>query len=256
MASDPTRRFSTRVENYVKYRPDYPAAVLDILRQHCEFTPDAPVADIGSGTGIFSKNLLRHGNPVSGVEPNAEMRRAAERLLAGFPEFTSVDGTAEATTLPDRSVAFITAAQAFHWFDRARTRPEFARILQPGGWVALIWNARRLDSTPFLRAYENLLMTYGTDYTEVSDRHPNLRQVQAFTAPTPVTLHTVDHAQRFDFEGLKGRLLSSSYAPEPGHPQYEPMLAQLAAIFQEFEQDDRVSFDYDTHVYTAQLGAD
>ncbi len=138
MPSDPTLRFSSRVENYVKYRPDYPPAVLEVLRDTCGFTPDALVADIGSGTGIFSQLLLRHDNPVFGVEPNAEMRAAAERMLAGDSRFTGIDGTAEKTTLPDRSVAFITAAQAFHWFNRNRTRPEFERILQPGGWIVLI----------------------------------------------------------------------------------------------------------------------
>ncbi len=255
MPSDPTLRFSSRVENYVRYRPDYPSAVLDVLRATCGFTVDAVVADIGSGTGIFSEGLLKNGNVVFGVEPNAGMRAAAGRLLVGYSRFTSVDGTAEATTLPKASVAFITAAQAFHWFDRERTRPEFARILQPGGWVVLIWNVRRLDSTPFLRAYERLLETYGTDYAEVREKHPAPEQVQDFFRPVPVTMTTLDHRQHLDFEGLTGRLLSSSYAPETGHPNYEPMMEQLAAIFQTHQKDDRVSFDYDTQVYTAPLGA-
>lgn len=255
MASDPTLRFSSRVENYVKYRPDYPPAVLAVMRAACGFTPEAAVADIGSGTGIFSAGLLKNGNPVFGVEPNANMRAAAESVLAEYPRFTSVNGTAEATTLPDQSVAFITAAQAFHWFNRERTRPEFIRILRPGGWIILVWNVRRLDSTPFLRAYENLLMTFGTDYAAVRDRHPDLAQVSAFIGSEEVTLTTLEHRQTFDFEGLRGRLLSSSYAPEPGLPNYERMLAQLAGIFQAHQSDGRVSFDYDTHVYCARISA-
>lgn len=253
MSSDPTLRFSSRVENYVKYRPDYPAGVLAVLRDTCGFTPDAAVADIGSGTGIFSETLLKNGNPVYGVEPNAGMRAAAERLLAGYPRFTSVDGTAEATTLPGGSVAFVTAAQAFHWFNREHTRPEFGRILQPGGWVVLVWNVRRLDSTPFLRAYEELLSTFGTDYSEVRDKHPGLQQVQTFVGSEPVTLTTLEHRQPFNFDGLTGRLLSSSYAPEPGHPNHAPMLERLAAIFQAHQNGGEVSFDYDTQIYTALL---
>ena len=253
MPADPTLRFSSRVENYVKYRPDYPPAVLNVLRDTCGFTPAAVVADIGSGTGIFSELLLKNGNPVFGVEPNAGMRAAADRLLAGYPHFSSVDGTAEATTLPAGSVAFITAAQAFHWFNREHTRPEFARILQPGGWIALVWNVRRLDSTPFLRAYEELLNTFGTDYSEVRDKHPGLRQVQDFIGSEQVTLTTLEHRQPFNFDGLTGRLLSSSYAPEPDHPNHTPMLERLAAIFQAHQIEGRVSFDYDTEIHTARL---
>lgn len=255
MISDPTHRFSSRVENYVKYRPDYPPAVLDVLRDTCGFTPDAAVADIGSGTGIFSELLLKNGNPVFGVEPNAAMRAAAERLLAGYPRFTSVDGTAEATTLPAGSVAFITAAQAFHWFDHEHTRPEFARILQSGGWIVLVWNVRRLDSSLFLRAFEDLLNTYGTDYSEVRDKHPELQQVQTFVGSEPVTLTTLEHRQFFDFDGLTGRLLSSSYAPESDHPNHGPMLASLAAIFLTHQNAGLVSFDYDTQIYTARLSS-
>ncbi len=253
MPADPTLRFSNRVENYVNYRPDYPPAVLAVLRDICGFTPESVVADIGSGTGIFSEMLLKNGNPVFGVEPNDGMRAAAERLLAGYPRFRSVNGTAEATTLPNGSIAFITAAQAFHWFNRERTRPEFVRILQPGGWIVLVWNVRRLDSTPFLRAYENLLETYGTDYAEVRDKHPDLRQVQNFVGAGTVTLTTLEHRQPFDFDGLTGRLLSSSYVPEPGHSNHAPMLERLAFLFREYQNAGIVSFDYDTQVYTARL---
>ena len=254
-SADPTRRFSSRVENYVKYRPDYPAGVLDVMRDTCGFAPDAAVADIGSGTGIFSELLLRNGNRVFGVEPNPEMRAAAERTLAGNPRFVSVDGTAEATTLPDHRVGFITAAQAFHWFDRDRTRAEFRRILRPDGWVVLIWNVRRLDTTPFLRDYEALLTEYGTDYAEVRDKHLDLQQVQAFIGSARVTARTLEHRQWFGFDGLAGRLLSSSYAPEAGHPNHEPMLQALGALFAANQTGGRVSFDYDTQVYCAQLAA-
>jgi ubiquinone/menaquinone biosynthesis C-methylase UbiE len=130
---DPTQRFSSRVENYVKYRPGYPPAILDLLRDKCGLTSASTVADIGSGTGILTGLLLKSGARVFGVEPNPDMRAAGERLLAGQANFTSLAGTAEATTLPAQSVGIITAGQAFHWFDREPTRREFQRILQPGG---------------------------------------------------------------------------------------------------------------------------
>ena len=171
LQTDPTQRFSARVENYIRYRPSYPPQVLETLRSECGLTASSAIADIASGTGIFTRLLLENGNRVYGVEPNRDMREAAERLLADFRGFSSVTGTAEATTLPDQSVDFATAAQAAHWFDLAKARREFERILKPAGWAVLIWNERSTDSTPFLREYEALLLEYGTDYEMV--RHEN-----------------------------------------------------------------------------------
>src|SRR5579863_1705779 len=172
---DATQRFSSRVENYVRYRPGYPPEVLELLKNECGLTPDSTVADIASGTGIFTRILAENGNRVFGVEPNDEMRRAGERLLESYSGFTSIAGTAEATTLQDHSVDIVTAAQAAHWFDREKARREFVRILKPGGWLVLLWNERRTDSTPFLREYEHLLLAYGTDYQDV--RHENTTAV-------------------------------------------------------------------------------
>ena len=254
MIPDPTKRFSSRVENYVKFRPDYPPGVLDVLRARCGLTTETVIADVGSGTGIFTRQLLAHGNTVYGVEPNEKMRAAAADFLAAFPRFHSVDGTAERTTLPDRSVGVITAAQAFHWFDRARTRAEFTRVLAPGGWLALIWNDRLLDRTPFLRAYEALLQEFGPDYLAVRHQHLDLAQVREFVGSAETTLTVLEHRQLLDYDGLEGRLLSSSYAPEAGHPLHEPMLRRLREIFDRHQADGRISLDYDTQVYCAQLG--
>ncbi len=229
-ASNATSRFSDRVENYVRYRPGYPPEALQTLKDECGLAPSHVIADIASGTGIWTRMLLENGNRVFGVEPNAEMRKAGERLLASFPNFTSVAGTAEATTLADHSVDFITAAQAAHWFDRARARREFVRILKPGGWLVLLWNERLTDSTEFLRDYEQLLLTYGTDYEEV--RHERTTEsVNEFFDPAPFQERVFDMRQEFDYAGVEGRLLSSSYAPGPGHPQHEPMLRELRRIF-------------------------
>ena len=245
----PEQRFSDRVENYVRFRPGYPDAAFEWLRSQTGLGPESIVADIGSGTGISATPFLRLGCTVFCVEPNAEMRAAAERLLGGFAGFHSVEGTAEATTLRDHSVDCVLAAQAFHWFNVPPTRTEFTRILKPSGWLALMWNVRRLDSTPFLRAYENLLLTYATDYTQV--RHENVgdQELRRFFLDGSYVTHSVPNEQRFDFDGLKGRLLSSSYAPAEGKPVHEPMLAELASIFDRYATDGRVSFEYDTQIH-------
>lgn len=252
MSADSTRRFSDRVENYVKYRPGYPAGVLAILREGTGLTPASLVADVGSGTGISAELFLRAGNPVYGVEPNAAMRAAAEELLCGYPAFRSVDGSAEATTLPDGSVDLVVAGQAFHWFDAAAARAEFARILRPGGRVVLLWNTRRIDTTPFLRAYETLLHEFGTDYREV--RHDNVtHESLARFFFGAFERRTLPNEQRLDLDGLRGRLLSSSYAPNEGHPRHPAMLAALERIFAAHQRNGRVTVEYETEIFLGRV---
>jgi SAM-dependent methyltransferase len=248
----PTQRFSSRVDNYVRHRPGYPAVVLDLLKKMCGLTPDSVIADIGSGTGIFTRMLLENGNCVFGVEPNTDMRMAAEKLLASFPRFTSVAGTAEVTTLADCSVDFITVAQAAHWFDRERARREFVRILKPRGWTVLLWNERRTDSTPFLREYEQLLLTCGTDYQEV--RHERTTaEINAFFSPSKFQEQKFNMSQEFDYVGLEGRLLSSSYTPQEGEAKYVLMLRELNRIFEAHQKNGKVAADYITRVYFGRL---
>ncbi len=251
-AANATSRFSDRVENYARYRPGYPPEILLVLSAECGLTHDHVIADVASGTGIWTRELLKNGNPVFAVEPNVDMRQAGERLLASFPRFTSVAGSAEATTLPDASVDFVTAAQAAHWFDRKQTRREFVRVLKPRGWLVLLWNERLTDSTPFLREYEQLLLDYGTDYADV--RHERTTDaVNEFFDPAPYQERTFPMRQEFDYAGLEGRLLSSSYAPGPGHTKYAPMLKELRRIFDAHVFSDRVAFDYTTRVYFGRL---
>jgi len=251
-ASDATSRFSDRVENYVRYRPGYPPGVVQELKAEGGLAPSHVIADIASGTGIWTRLLLENGNPVFGVEPNIEMRQAGERLLAGFPKFTSIAGMAEATTLPDQSVDFVTAAQAAHWFDRKKARREFVRILKPRGWLVLLWNERVTDSTKFLRDYEQLLLTYGTDYENV--RHENTTDaINEFFDPMPYQEQVFDMRQEFEYAGIEGRLLSSSYAPGPENPRYKPMLNDLRRIFDACAIEGRAVFEYKTRLYFGRL---
>ncbi len=251
-AKNATSRFSDRVENYVLYRPGYPPQVLQALQEECGLAPNHVIADVASGTGIWTRTLLENGNAVFAIEPNPEMREAGERWLDAFSKFTSVSGTAEATTLPGHSVDFVTAAQAAHWFDRAPARREFARILKPDGWLVLLWNERVTDSTKFLRDYEQLLLTFGTDYKEV--RHERTTEaVNEFFDPAPFQQRVFAMHQQFDYAGLEGRLLSSSYAPGPDHPQHDPMLRELRRIFDDCSIKGQITFEYKTRLYFGHL---
>lgn len=244
----PEQRFSDRVENYVRHRPGYPQEIISLLQDEAGLTPKSIIADIGSGTGISAEFFLKAGCTVHAVEPNGDMRAAAERLLSRYPNFHSVSASAQATTLPDHSIDLIVAAQAFHWFNTPATRAEFTRILKPGGHISLIWNERKLDSTPFLHAFEQLLLTFGTDYTQIRHENVNAAALSSFFSG-PYATHTFPNEQRFDFEGLKGRLLSSSYAPGPGQPRHEEMIAELRRIYDAHQVAGQVCFEYDTRVH-------
>ncbi|SYX86786.1 class I SAM-dependent methyltransferase [Paenibacillus alvei] len=250
---DNKERFSTRVDAYVKYRPSYPAEAVSYLYDTVGFQAGDEIADIGAGTGKFSKLLLAQGSHVVAVEPNEPMREAAMQELGGIANYRGANGAAEETGLPDHSVDHIVCAQAFHWFDRTAARAEFHRILKPGGKVVLIWNARKLHGTPFLEEYEQLLRQYGTDYERLRHKNISKEALAAFFSPNEMTVATFTMRQLLNKEELGGRLLSSSYAPELGHPNHEPMMAELARIFERNQQNGVVSFDYETEIFWGEV---
>lgn len=253
--ADAQQRFSSRVADYVRYRPGYPTALLDVLRRACGLKREHVIADVGSGTGLLSKIFLENGNRVIGVEPNAEMRAAGDELLAEYANFSSVNGASDATTLARASVDFVTAAQAFHWFEPSAARSEFARILEPGGWVVVLWNDRRINETPFGRAYEDLLVRYGTDYSKVREAYPEAPQMERFFGAGNFQRSELPNFQEFGMEGLAGRLRSSSYAPREGHTNYEPMMAALQKLFDANQRFGRVRMEYTTQIYFGRLDA-
>ncbi|SEK77189.1 Methyltransferase domain-containing protein [Pseudoxanthomonas sp. GM95] len=254
MALNSTERFTSRVADYVRYRPDYPVALVEWLQRELHVPAHATVADIGAGTGISCKLFLDAGHPVIAVEPNAAMRTAAEDWLGDDERFAAVAGTAEATTLPDASVDLVTCAQAFHWFDQQAIKPEWRRVLRPGGLAVVFWNSRRLTGTPFLEGYEQLLLDYGLDYSSVAERYNDDASMAAWFDGGLRGSARFDHTQPLDFDALRGRLLSSSYAPQEGHPQHAPMLAALRTLFDTTSVDGTVGFDYDTRVFAGTLG--
>ncbi|CAB3770540.1 class I SAM-dependent methyltransferase [Paraburkholderia humisilvae] len=250
-----TQRFSDRVADYVKFRPTYPREVVAFLRDGCGLDQGARVADIGAGTGISSKLFLDEGHPVVAVEPNDAMRASADAWLRPYDGYSSVAGTAEATTLDDASVDLVIAAQAFHWFDPVNARREFARILKPRGLVMLMWNSRLLEGSPFLSGYEALLQRYGTDYQAVAERYGDDASMAAWFGDAFVHKGHFPNAQLLDFDGLRGRLMSSSYAPKAGHPNHEPMLVALRELFDRTAHDGMVEFTYQTRVYVGHATA-
>jgi SAM-dependent methyltransferase len=254
MDFDPTQRFSSRVENYARYRPSYPSTIIPVLKQECGLAAGARVADVGSGTGLLSRLFLDAGCEVFGVEPNAEMRGAGEHLLAGEPRFHSVDGRAENTALPDLSVDFVAAGQAFHWFEPTAAAAEFRRILKPPGWVVLVWNERKAGPG-FAEDYDALLQRYAPQYKMLEGMRNDSEVLDRFFGDSRWRLVRLPNEQRLDREGLRGRVLSSSYVPLPGEPNCEPLLEGVDHLFAKYQRGGVIVFPYETKLYYGSLSA-
>ncbi|AFY73729.1 methylase involved in ubiquinone/menaquinone biosynthesis [Synechococcus sp. PCC 7502] len=251
--TDAETRFSSRVMYYNKYRPSYPNEIIGYLSHQLDLSPSSVIADIGSGTGILSELFLKNGNQVFGVEPNREMRTEAESLLKLYPNFTSIDGSAELTTLKSLSIDFIVAGQSFHWFDLQKARREFLRLLNPQSWVVLIWNDRQTDTTPFLKAYEYFLLKNSTDYEQVNHKNVNEDILNEFFGHSKYQLKQFPNEQIFDYDGLLGRTLSSSYIPLDDNRQFKAMTTLLQELFAEHSSNGVVNFKYDTKLYYGHL---
>jgi len=253
MEADPTKRFSDRVDNYVKYRPTYPPEVLDYLKVECNLTTSSVIADVGAGTGIFTKLLLDKGYKVFAVEPNQPMLDAAIEQLSSKQNFIPISGTAGGTTLPDHSIDMVVCAQAFHWFSNDNTRVEFNRILKPGGKAALIWNNRATNTDQFSIEYDALLKNDSVDYNKVN--HQNIKDLdfKVFFKDGIYEIKKFTNSQIFDKEGLIGRAFSSSYVPPQGTDKGEVFLKLLKELFAKYNKDGRISFHYQTEIYLGEV---
>lgn len=250
---DSKERFSDRVDDYIKYRPGYPDGIVSFLRDAVGLMPTATVADVGSGTGLLSRLFLDYGNRVFGVEPNDAMRNAGSLLLSEYGRFHPVRGTAEATTLKEGTVNLVAAGQAFHWFQPEQARVEFQRVLIPEGHVVLIWNDRKADATPFLAEYDALLREEGTDYAEVNHQNVDGERLSAFFRPEPYGAEIFPNRQVFDWDGLYGRAMSSSYVPGEGHPNHARFTERLRDAYERHAVNGSVTFEYDTRVFYGRL---
>ncbi len=252
MANNSTSRFSNRVEDYVKYRPGYPKGILNYLQEDFGLNTEQIVVDIGAGTGISTALFLEEGYHVFAVEPNREMREKSVELLSHFSKLITIDGNAENTTLPEDCADVIVAGQAFHWFDQEKSKEEFKRILKPGGRVVIVWNERKTD-TPFELEYERLIKKHGTDYERIDHRNISDQDIDAYFYPCICSLKIFDNFQLFNFEGLRGRLLSSSYMPAKDAPGYHEMIVDLENLFQKFSEHNQIRINYDTKLYAGRF---
>ena len=252
--SNPTTRFSSRVIDYVLYRPGYPSEIIDFLANHYGLTPASVIADIGSGTGKSAEMFLNNGNKVFGVEPNEEMRHAAENLFQGNANFISTNAQSENTGFPDKGIDFIVAGQAFHWFDPRLTKTEFQRILKSGGKVVLIWNERIPNQNGFMGDYDAFLYKYSTDYKEIDHRNIDESKIAAFFSPGLFQEEHFENSQVFNFEGLKGRYDSASYAIPASDPAYKEAIEALVALFEQYEEGGNVIMKYVTKVFCGDFG--
>jgi len=246
-AIEPKKRFSSRVENYIKYRPSYPLKIIEFLKKKNVLTDNTVIADIGSGTGILAKIFLDNGNQVYGVEPNKDMREAAEKNLRGYTNFTSLEGSAESTGLEENCIDLITAGQAFHWFDVEEAKREFKRILNSDGNVGLIWNNREKSGADFNSSYENFILKYGIDYKEV---RKNEKNVYLFFNYQKESFYNF---QELDFTSFKGRVLSSSYIPLEDNPIFPNMILELEDLFDKHQRNGIIKIEYDTEIYLGKL---
>lgn len=242
-----TERFSDRVANYVKYRPTYPVAILEFLKSKLSFSADKLVVDVGSGTGISTELFLNNGNFVYAVEPNESMRLSAEYQLSHFKNFASINGSSDSTGLPDKIADFIVAAQAFHWFEPVATKKEFKRILKPNGYAVLIWNDRKTTDSEFSIAYENLINKFSSEYKKIN--HKNIDPILLHQFLGDYEEQLFENFQQLNFEGLLGRLTSSSYAPNTDHPRFPEMKKSLQHLFTKYENGGFVRINYETKMY-------
>lgn len=246
--TDSTQRFSKRVEDYVRYRPGYPAGLVPRLLEETGLGADAVVADVGSGTGIFTHLLLQQDLRVYAIEPNTPMREAAQALLDDNRKFSSVAAPAEDTGLASNSLDLLTAAQAFHWFNNDAAKVEFRRILKPTGQLALVWNRRKL-SQPFQKAYDAILREFAPEYGKVNHMNLDDSEIAGFFAPDEMRVLQFDYSQRFDFSSLLGRLKSSSYCPAEDSAHYIPLVTELLALFDQHAIEGSIEFEYNTQLY-------
>jgi ubiquinone/menaquinone biosynthesis C-methylase UbiE len=253
MEADPTKRFSDRVDNYVKYRPTYPPQVLQYLKDECKLTDHSVIADIGAGTGIFTKLLLDKGYEVFAIEPNKPMLDSAIEQLSGYKNFNFINSGAECTELPNASVDLIVCAQSFHWFSNDNTRVEFSRILKLGGKAALIWNNRSTDTDKFAKEYDALLQNDSVDYNKVNHQKISDLNFRVFFKDGAYTLKSFPNVQIFDEEGLIGRAFSSSYVPPEDTEEGQKFLKLLKALFAKYNDNGKVSFHYQTEIYLGEV---
>jgi SAM-dependent methyltransferase len=249
MTQDNTQRFTNKSDNYVKYRPHYPKEIIPFLVKTIGLTQQFAIADLGSGTGISTELFINNGNRVYAIEPNRDMRQAAEVFFKGNPLFKSVDATAENTTLDAHSIDLILAGQAFHWFDKSKTKEEARRILKPNHYFVVLYNDRDTD-TPFQYGYENVLNEYQLIYDKIKEREIALKQ---FFSPSGYDVKQFKHSRLLDLEGVLGLFKSSSYIPEKSDKRYPFVMEKITKVFNANAKNGLAELAYKSTLYYGRL---
>lgn len=242
-------RFSNKAQKYELYRPTYPEdSVLKIL-DLCKSVPanKIKIADIGSGTGKFTKLLLDKGFIVYAIEPNEQMRTIAENKFENYENFFSINTTAENTTLEDNSVSIITAAQAFHYFELDKVKKEFIRILNEEGKVVLLWNFRLRESN-FIKEYENIIYNLHSNKVEPTHAQDNMTDELFKNFFENYEIVNISNSQEFDFDSLWGRTLSNNHMPNENEPEYFKLYEDIQKVFNKYQQNGKVLFQYRTQI--------
>jgi ubiquinone/menaquinone biosynthesis C-methylase UbiE len=250
---DAKKRFSDRVDDYKKYRPSYPSDALLYVKNICNVQKEWRIADIGSGTGISTNALLDSFQcNVYAVEPNENMRSEAEASLSDNSLFHSVNGSSEQTTLGNQSINLVAAFQAFHWFDKQKSKEEFRRILTASGWLLLVWNDRITEGSSFVEGYERIVQGL-PEYSKVNHKNTGRNGIEEFIGSSDVIYREFPNSQYFDFEGLKGRFFSSSYTPPAGSLEYQEQIKKLKNLFDATNVNGQIEFIYRTQIYLGKL---
>lgn len=235
------RRFDGKVAEYARYRERYaPEILLPLLRDWCGLTPQWKVADIGAGTGLLSDVFVANGNHVFAVEPNAEMREMFARLHEDLSLIEIVDGTAENTSLEDRSVEIVAVGRAMHWFDTERAMEEFRRILKPGGWIAIIAFGRAQAGREENEAFEKVLRERATDNADSHAGYTVYRRIEDYLA-SDFLRKEISGTMSLDWDELLGMTMSLSHAPRVEDEKYLPFERALREFFDHYATDRRVT---------------
>ncbi len=243
-ALNPVERFSTRADAYARWRPDYPAGAIDAAVEG--LLGGCRIADVGAGTGISSRMIADRGAHVYAVEPNAAMRA----LIPPHPNIEPVDAPAETLPFDDASLDLVTVFQAFHWFDPDRFLAESHRVLRPGGRLALVWNERDDERDAFTAAYRTIVRKASGDHPAEA-RMDHVGPLYASSLFTDVNKLTFPHAQRLDWEGLLGRMQSTSYLPREGDAWTALVETMRELYARHAGMGGTVTLVYETRVYLA-----
>lgn len=245
----PTDKFTDKAEVYAKFRPNYPHEYIDYLITKAGLNNHCRIADIGSGTGIFSSQLIERGLTVYGVEPNDDMRTLAEQTLKSDFRFISIKATAENTTLNEHSLDLVTAAQAFHWFDKKKFKIECQRILKQDGKVALVWNSRD-GSSDLNRESAEVCQKYCPTFKGFSGGIEETPVVyQQFFKDGKYDFMNFRNDLTFDFKGFLGRYLSASYSPKKNDKEYTPFITALTNLFEKYSKNGKIVIPNNTKSY-------